>query len=232
MCARDTPSTSSVVEVVFSTTDTSYPFVGVSREAWCELRLEKMLPRSEGRFAEFFTVIGADPQRIVELVAGDDDRIEPRLVASHETGGLIEFVVSEGCPARYLAELGAIPREVGGDRGEGRIVVEIPRGQAAVEVTGAFLDRFPTVELAAKREIDHVTSVFTPREFEHLVSERLTDRQREVLSLAYESGYYDRPRETTGEALAETLDINPSTFAQHIRAAERNLLSLLYESDR
>lgn len=231
MRTSNTGRESSVEELVFSTTDASYPFVALSRDMDCEFHLEKMLPRSGGRFAEFFSVEGADPRRAVER-ATCDDRVETRLVASHETGGLVEFVVSGDCPARDLSELGAIPREVSGTCGDGRIVIEIPPEQAAVEITEAFLERHPTVELAAKREIDRVTPMFTAGEFKHLVNERLTERQREVLSLAYESGYYDRPRETTGEELAAALDINPSTFAQHIRAAERNLLSVLYESSQ
>lgn len=230
MRPSDTPTDSSVVEVTFSTTDTSHPFVGVSRAEQCELRLQKLLPRANGQFAEFFTVIGTDVHRVVEHVP-DDDGIETRPLLSDDNGGLVEFVVSEGCPARYLAVLGANPREVVGRNGEGRIVVEIPTTSDAVEITDAFLDRYPTADLDAKRRLERETALFTAREFERLIDERLTTRQREVLSLAYESGYYERPRETTGVELAADLDITPSTFGQHIRAAERNLLSVLYDAE-
>ena len=55
--------------------------------------------------------------------------------------------------------------------------------------------------------------------------DELTDRQREVIRTAYESGYYEVPRETTTEAVAAELDIDPSTVAEHLQRAERNLLS-------
>jgi DNA-directed RNA polymerase specialized sigma24 family protein len=55
--------------------------------------------------------------------------------------------------------------------------------------------------------------------------DELTDRQREVIRTAYESGYYEVPRETTTEAVAAELDVDPSTVAEHLQRAERNLLS-------
>jgi DNA-directed RNA polymerase specialized sigma24 family protein len=55
--------------------------------------------------------------------------------------------------------------------------------------------------------------------------DELTDRQREVIQTAYDEGYYEVPREaTTGDVAAE-LDVDPSTVAEHLQRAERNLLS-------
>jgi DNA-binding CsgD family transcriptional regulator len=52
----------------------------------------------------------------------------------------------------------------------------------------------------------------------------LTDRQREVVRTAYDMGYYEVPREvSTGDVAAE-LDLDPSTVAEHLQRAERNLL--------
>ena len=55
----------------------------------------------------------------------------------------------------------------------------------------------------------------------------LTDRQREVLALAVERGYYEIPRETTTAALAEELDVSRRTVEDHLRRAERKLLTSL-----
>ena len=53
---------------------------------------------------------------------------------------------------------------------------------------------------------------------------RLTDRQCEVLRTAYRMGYFERPRDANARAVAEALDISPSTFAEHLAAAQRKLL--------
>ncbi|MES3160873.1 MAG: helix-turn-helix domain-containing protein [Halorubrum sp.] len=53
---------------------------------------------------------------------------------------------------------------------------------------------------------------------------RLTDRQCEVLRTAYEMGYFERPRAANATAVADALNIAPSTFAEHLAVAQRKLL--------
>ncbi|WP_255150818.1 bacterio-opsin activator domain-containing protein [Halorarius halobius] len=226
--ARPGTAGGTVEELVFDVSAAPFPFVGVSATEDCEILLDRMLPRGDGRYAEFFSVDGVDPHEIVDR-ADDDERVDPRVLVDGEGEGFVEFVVEESCPALELAELGAVPRDVVGRHGEGRIVAEVPPHRTASTVAAAFLETYPETELTAKRETERTSPVFTSHEFDQLVDERLTDRQREVLEAAYEAGYYERPRETTGEELAERLDIAASTFTQHVRAAERNLLSILYE---
>lgn len=55
--------------------------------------------------------------------------------------------------------------------------------------------------------------------------DELTDRQREVIRTAYDEGYYEVPREVTTGDIAAELDVDPSTVAEHLQRAERNLLS-------
>lgn len=216
--------------MTFALSDPTYPFVGLSIEEGCRVELERMVPRGEGKYAEFFAVYGVDPDQVVER-ADEFDGLDSTTLVRHEDGGLFEFVVGEGCPARTLAELGALPHRVRGVDGVGRIVAEVPPGHEATEVVSAFLDRHDSAELMGKHEKDHSTPLFSERDLEQAVDERLTDRQREVLRTAYESGYYERPRRTTGEELAAHLGISNATLSQHVRAAERNLLTIVYDAD-
>ena len=89
-------------------TDESYPFVGVSQAESCRVELEKILPRGSNQFAEYFKIIGADPDRVLEL-AEASDLVEPRVIARYEDGGLFEFIVTGFCPAQDLIALGAVP---------------------------------------------------------------------------------------------------------------------------
>lgn len=57
--------------------------------------------------------------------------------------------------------------------------------------------------------------------------ESLTERQREVLEVAYGSGYYDVPRDTSTTEVAAELGVDGSTVAEHLQRAERNLISAL-----
>lgn len=53
--------------------------------------------------------------------------------------------------------------------------------------------------------------------------ELLTDRQREVLKVALEEGYYEIPRATKLRDLAKTLDTSSATLSEILRRTERRL---------
>lgn len=61
----------------------------------------------------------------------------------------------------------------------------------------------------------------------------LTDRQREVLQVAFQRGYYDVPRSASTEAVAADLGLDDSTVSEHLQRAERNLIAAVlgYSSD-
>lgn len=214
-----------VYEVEFALPDSAYPFVELTETADCTLELAEMVPRSGGRYAEFFNVTGAGPERVAEVTAGTDE-VDATLLAEYDHSRLFEFVVSGGCPARRLAELGALPRTVRGDDGTGRIVAEIPESYDAADVVGTFLEEHPDAELVSKREKDAVQPLVSRSSVRQVLQSSLTDRQREVLETAFETGYYDWPREATGEDVADELGITSATFAEHIRAAEHHLLAV------
>ena len=59
--------------------------------------------------------------------------------------------------------------------------------------------------------------------------ESLTERQQEILDVAYRSGYYDVPRGTSTAEIAEGLGVDGSTVAEHLQRAERNLVSTVLD---
>lgn len=52
---------------------------------------------------------------------------------------------------------------------------------------------------------------------------RLTDRQREVVETAVEMGYFEYPRSASATEVADSLDIDVSTFAEHLALAQAKL---------
>ena len=61
--------------------------------------------------------------------------------------------------------------------------------------------------------------------------EPLTNRQREILSHAFDSGYFDEPRATSATELADRFGIARATFSQHLRAAQRKLLEAVLDEE-
>ncbi|MFD1562389.1 helix-turn-helix domain-containing protein [Haloarchaeobius amylolyticus] len=62
-------------------------------------------------------------------------------------------------------------------------------------------------------------------EFRVSTDSTLTERQREVVAEALSRGYYDWPRGITNEELAAELEISRATLHEHLRKAERAVLS-------
>ncbi|AFZ71395.1 helix-turn-helix domain-containing protein [Natronobacterium gregoryi] len=82
------------------------------------------------------------------------------------------------------------------------------------------------LDVRSKREIT-IPSHSSPLSTLDDALPELTDRQREVLSLAVERGYYELPRETTTRELAGDFDLSRRTVEDHLRRAERKLLTTL-----
>lgn len=60
----------------------------------------------------------------------------------------------------------------------------------------------------------------------------LTERQHEMLLLAYYAGYYDIPRRVSQGDLAERLDVSTSAVSQRLRRAVAELIATTLETNR
>ncbi|MFC6824992.1 helix-turn-helix domain-containing protein [Halopelagius fulvigenes] len=53
----------------------------------------------------------------------------------------------------------------------------------------------------------------------------LTERQHEVLKVAIRSGYYQNPRQTSLQKIADDIGITASTVGKHLRSIEKQVFS-------
>lgn len=66
-------------------------------------------------------------------------------------------------------------------------------------------------------------SALETRQESHLAN--LTSRQRQSLITAYSLGYYDVPRKVSSEEVSRHLNMDKSTFVEHLRKAERKIVA-------
>lgn len=58
----------------------------------------------------------------------------------------------------------------------------------------------------------------------------LTERQREVLEMAHEMGYFSHPKGANAGEVADALGITTSTFTEHLAAAQSKLLGSILDA--
>lgn len=125
------------------------------------------------------------------------------------------------CPCETLGELGCpVHRYVAKD-GELTIDFHVEDFERLQDVMATLRERFTdvTVERLLRPPLEG-----TPDERVFVNRGKLTDRQLEVLELAYDRGYFERPKGANATELAAELGVSRSTFAEHLVTAQRKVL--------
>jgi len=218
-----------VTEIELRLTDTDSFYVAVSEELDCFFELEGMTSGPDGTLLFYDWVTDADSDDVLAFAADWDGIENVRVVSDRCERTLFEFTVSGASVVLALSEYGARTTEGVVDRGEGRVVAELPADADVREVVERVRAEFPDVELVAKRQRER--EVRSAREFRQELSERLTEAQRTALRATYFAGYYSWPRDSTAEEVADSLGIASPTLHQHLRKAQRELLGAFFDEE-
>jgi len=218
-------STDRVVELEFTVRDSDLLFGRLSARSGAALELTGSVHESDGSLRLYAAVTGADVEAVDSLLAEDSAVTDWNVIADHGDEVLFEAVVEESLVA-VLADHGAVTSAVTAEDGVARYTIELPYEAEAREVFELVEGRYHGTDLVGYHE--HERPVRTRQEFREAVTDRFTDRQETALRTAIVGGFFQWPRESTGEELAATMDIGRSTFHQHLRAAQRKVFEELY----
>jgi len=215
-----------VLELSYETETQSDPFVRASNEHSCRLVFEKAVHAADDLVITYLTVEDADPE-VGGEVARSFDLIESVRRLDGDDGPHYELRWTDSL-FHVVADAGARGTNVVVEDGVGTLNVEAPGDIDVRRVTESLQRRFPELDLVTKRERE---STDTPWWHVHGdIGACLTDRQRDVLQAAYYSGYYEWPRKTDAETLADSLDIATSTLLQHLRKGHNRVLEATFDS--
>lgn len=212
-----------IVELTYRITDPDAPLAAASTALAEPLTVEGVVPVDEGELLAYVSLADATAADL----AGHLDPGTPARPIRDEAGDLVEVRLADASPLTILANLGTTLRAGTFDDGTAEILVETPPETDLRKLDRRLEEAFDTVELATKREQER--SIETAGEFRRALRGRLTDRQLTVLRTAYLADYFESPRGSTSQEVAESLDITSPTFLHHLRAAERKLLTAFFE---
>lgn len=148
-----------------------------------------------------------------------------------ETGKACTFAVTVDSPGLFhdLADHGASVVQLTAEPERAVLELELPPNHGVRSIIEILERSYEGVDLRSQKK--QKSRGQTSYEFSSQVKEKLTDRQRATLHAAHLNGYFEWPRPTDGNEIAETLDITRQTFHQHLRAAERKLIDTYVEFD-
>ncbi len=212
-----------VVELELRLTDPNEFLMDAADRLNCHLSLKGYVSTGDDRWLLYFALSDADPARFVE-VAGQKDTVETVQSIGKDTSAPVVALVTHSSLLDSIAALGGRVTSGTIEDGRGTVEVEIPQSTGVREFIQQIRSTYPGVELLAKR--DEERSVEQSAWLADDGSVGLTDRQRQALEAAYHAGYFEWPRESTAEDVADLLDISRPTLQAHLRKAERELLAM------
>jgi predicted DNA binding protein len=174
---------------------------------------------SDGTCVAMYTLRG-DLDRVAEILDAREDVIAHDVSGDREGLAYVHFQ-----PTEVVERLLSIPQD-------NEIVLQMPVD--CLEGGGVR----PTLvgdDETIRRVVDAIPESLTlslegigdyPPETEELFS-TLTPRQQELLEAAVEMGYYEVPRRTTHEEIAEVVGVSAGTVGEHLRKVEGKVLSTL-----
>ena len=217
--------TTSMTRVEFEVDDPSFVLSRLARTADCTLAYRGGVQQTtDGNYV--FVTVEDGAVDAVEAAAADLVGVDGvSRISADGDGGVLRLVLTQPFLALELADHGAVFRSATAGPTTTRLTIDVPTSIDVRTITQLVADTFESVELRSKQTLDQAAEHDIYAEF----LSALTDRQLEVVQTAYYSGFFESPRESTGEDVAATLDISPPAFYQHVRTVQRKLFTALFE---
>jgi len=188
-----------------------------------KLTLDETVPVNDGEFLLYGTVAQECEEALVALI---EQIPHWKSVTIHERSvnemTTYEARLSDPPVLSMVAAAGGTLVEAGIEDGVYHMTVQLSPGSNVRKVINTVKETYPEAEMVTRQQTTRDTGLSHSNIVD--INESLTDRQHSVVRAAYHAGFFEWPRNVSGEEVAESLDISAPTFHQHLRKAEENIL--------
>ena len=224
---KKTLMSDTVTELEFRGSGVLSPLLETTDRKDYRIEIERTIPAGDDTFVHYLWIEDLPPGEFRDIVERIEVVDDVSSVSEGDDGSLFEVRVTNPPLTGTLAAHGGRLRSVVIEGGELRAIADLPPDADVRSILDTIRDLSPDLELVAQRTTTR--DAHSPGAYRESVLDQLTEKQREALEAAYYAGFFDWPRSSSGEEIAETLDISPATLSEHIRTAERKLLETLFE---
>ena len=216
-----------VVEIELAVSRTDLPFVELADRLGCSVELVQTTYRRDGTALTLYqldrpVVDGDEPDELAAML--DVESVE---VLDTDGDTQLSVVSAEPWWDDLTGLYGANIAAATADTKNARLTLELPLTAEVRAVVDHLDARHPEIELVGRHERERATQAV--EDWEGLLADELTARQREVLETAYHAGYYEWPHEASSEEVADLLGIAQPTFAEHFWAAQQRIADHLFD---
>ncbi|RYJ08361.1 bacterio-opsin activator [Halogeometricum borinquense] len=218
-----------VVQLEFQCSDHNDLLVRLSADLGCTVRLRGVVPIEAQSLLCFLTVRGAATEAVFDELMAAEAVENIRLIRDRGEESLLEVALSAGSTIMTLTSYDGTVSQFVAEDGVARFAGEFSNETPLRDVMADLTDTYPDTELVAKQEIERPAR--NTADFRQSLATRLTDKQQSVLRAAYLAGYFEWPRGSTAEDLADSIDISSPTLHQHLRTAQQKLLTSFFDDE-
>lgn len=215
-----------LVELEFRIQDVFAVFE-TSTETGDTITFDRTVPLGDDEFLVYGTAsrdaIDAVPDLVETIPHGEE-----AVVRSEVSPPRFEIRLTDPPILSTIASLSGYVDSAVIENGDYRVTIHLAPSVDVRRVVDVVETAYPQAELLSHRQI--ARSRDDPRSVEPHPAANLTDRQRAALTAAYHAGFFEWPRERTGEDVAESLEVAPSTFHQHLRKGQRKVFERLFST--
>jgi PAS domain S-box-containing protein len=217
-----------VVELEFQISD-ALAAVGVPVSVDGTVAFERTVPVGDGVFFEYGSAEGSAMDALRTVVESDSVPHWKSVTVLGTDDGTARFqlTMTEPPVVSAVTSHGGHVREARIEDGDYYMRIHLPPTANVRSVVDAVRDGYPTIRLLTQRQVGRDRRSAAP--LGGAVLDGLTDRQRTALELAYFSGFFEWPRQRTGEDVAASIGVTSPTFHQHLRRAQKKLLAALFD---
>jgi len=217
----------SVTELEFRVESERAFFVAASERLGATFELQGLVPGEGQTLLYFVRMSDTTPETVFEYAADAESIENARLIRDYGDTYLVEFVVGGEEPATTLTDLGGHVTDFGVEGGAQRITAEFTTETNVRAVFNGFQTPFPESSLFSKQEVER--PIQTTDGFRRSLEDDLTSKQQSVLRAAYLAGYFEWPRGSTAEELADSIGVSSPTLHNHLRKAQQKVLTAFFD---